>query len=90
MSAPERGEAHSNSALREVDAALQDTLALLEAVRQEEQVLARLGRCIVELESIFRARSALRDITDAELTEAGARSRSQGDGRADAAAELDR
>ncbi len=55
---------------RRVDAVLRDTMALLELVRQEEQVLVRLRGCVVELEAIHRARSVLDDRTESEVVEA--------------------
>ncbi len=55
---------------RRVDAALRDTMALLEQVRREEQVLVRLQGCLVEFESIRRARTALADRTESEVVEA--------------------
>lgn len=55
-----------------VDTALQDTMALLELelVRSEEQVLVRLRACLVELEAINQARSALAGRTESEVAEA--------------------
>lgn len=70
MSEADRAGRGLEPAMRRVDAALQDTVALLEMVRREEQVLVRLGRCVVELEEIARARSALADRTDSEVMEA--------------------
>ncbi len=55
---------------RRVDAALRDTMALLELVRTEEQVLVRLRAGLVELEAIHRARSALAGRTESEVDEA--------------------
>ena len=55
---------------RRVDVVLRDTMALLELVRQEEQVLVRLRGCVVELEAIHRARSVLDDRTESEVVEA--------------------
>jgi len=57
-----------------VDAALRDTIALLELVRHEGAVLARLRGCLAELEAIRRARATLADRTATEIAEAGARS----------------
>lgn len=53
-----------------VDAALRDTMALLELVRREEHVLARLRVCVDELGAISRARSTLADRTGSEVVEA--------------------
>lgn len=58
------------AAPRRVDAALRDTMALLELVGREEQVLVRLRGCVVELEAIRRARSVLGDRTESEVAEA--------------------
>lgn len=55
---------------RRIDAVLRDTVALLELVRREAEVLARLRGCVVELEAIRRARSTLADRTDTEVVEA--------------------
>jgi len=55
---------------RRVDVVLRDTMALLELVRREEQVLVRLRGCVVELEAIHRARSVLGDRTESEVAEA--------------------
>lgn len=70
MSAEERAVPLQGHAPTSVDAALRNTMELLELVRREEQMLARLSRCVIELEAIARARSALADRTDAEVTEA--------------------
>ena len=53
-----------------VDAALRQTVALLELVRQEEALLARLNACVTQLHAVHRARQTLLDMTDAELAEA--------------------
>lgn len=53
-----------------VDAALRHTVALLELVRQEEALLARLNDCVTRLRAVHRARRTLLDVTDAELAEA--------------------
>ncbi len=80
MSAPGSTGCHRGPAPQRVDAALWGTIALLEMVRREEQVLVGLRRCVVELEAISRARSALADRTDSEVVEAWQRMH----GRADA------
>lgn len=53
-----------------VDAALQETLVLLALVQREEEVHARLDRCVTELRAIRQARDTLMDRTQAELDEA--------------------
>jgi len=53
-----------------VDAALRQTVALLELVRQEEALLGWLNQCVTQLQAIRRARQTLLDVTDTELSEA--------------------
>ena len=53
-----------------VDAALRQTVALLELVRQEEALLGWLNDCVTQLQAVHRARQTLLDVTDAELSEA--------------------
>lgn len=72
MSANERSRRAPQPGPVRLDAALAETLHLLELVRQEEQVLARLTRCVADLHAISRARAALSARTRAELTEATA------------------
>lgn len=72
-------------AARRVDAVLRDTVALLELVGREEQVLVRLRGCVVELETIRRARAVLGDQTESEVAEA-ARELTDGGGGGPAAA----
>lgn len=54
-----------------VDAAVDNTAALLELVRREEEVLASLRRCGLELAAIRRARLTLVDRADAGMREGG-------------------
>lgn len=54
-----------------MDAALRQTVALLELVRQEEALLGWLDDCVAQLQAVRRARQTLLDFTDAELAEAG-------------------
>lgn len=67
---------------RRVDAALRDTMALLELVRREEQVLVRLRGCVVELDAIHRARAVLAERTESEVVEADHRLHAEDDGTA--------
>ncbi|GAB2582948.1 hypothetical protein [Microlunatus antarcticus] len=53
-----------------VDAALRQTVALLELVRQEEALLGWLNDCVTQLRAIQRARAHLLEVTDVELAEA--------------------
>lgn len=53
-----------------LDAALVETLRLLERVRREEEALARLALCVADLHAIFRARATLSERTRTELAEA--------------------
>lgn len=69
MTAPEHA-AKRPEVPRRVDAALCETIALLQLVRDEEQVVTRLRACLVELEAIRRARSLLAGRTGAEVVEA--------------------
>lgn len=77
MTTPER--TRKQMMPRRVDAVLADTMALLELVRREEQVLVGLRGCVVELEAIRRARAVLADRTESEVVEA-ARALASGDG----------
>lgn len=52
------------------DAALRETVALLELVQREEAGLTRLRAAVTELEGACRARSTLADRTDVEVMEA--------------------
>ena len=74
MSAPRRpsggfGSGDENGPAR-VDAALRQTVALLELVRQEEALLGWLNDCVARLRAVHLARQHLLDVTDAELAEA--------------------
>ena len=60
---------HEEGSVR-LDAALRQTVALLELVRREEALLGRLNECATQLQAVHRARQTLLDITDAELAEA--------------------
>lgn len=63
------GSGDENGPIR-VDAALRQTVALLELVRQEEALLGWLNDCVTQLRAIHLARQHLLDVTDAELAEA--------------------
>lgn len=62
-SAPAAGPATPDAAVREI-------VRLLGLVAEEERVLARLERCVVELNAVARARAALTGCTRSELAEA--------------------
>lgn len=70
MSTPRFRSGESKAGPVRVDAALRQTVALLELVRQEEALLAWLNDCVTQLRAVHRARQTLLDVTDAELSEA--------------------
>jgi hypothetical protein len=70
MSTPQPQPFDHQAAPARVDAALRQTVALLELVRQEEALLSWLNQCVSQLQAVHRARQHLLDVTDAELAEA--------------------
>jgi hypothetical protein len=70
MSTPHALPSERDAGPVRVDAALRQTVALLELVRQEEALLGWLSQCVIQLQAVHRARQTLLDVTDAELSEA--------------------
>jgi len=54
------------------DVAIREIVQLLSLAAEEERVLARLDRCVAELQAIAAARAVLAGCTETELAEAQA------------------